>query len=313
MLQYGHIARSHGADFVPMHAESTSQVSCVSPVRRVMYESHIVSQFFREWGYKDGLNDAVKGNFGKHKPVSLLGNMQNPFDAFFGDVAVQKGARFQLIEFKQDRKSFNDEVTSEKDNRVALFYHLETDSDCRKFSYLGHAAGYVENNVLRLDPYYLTAKGLTKKDYSGKKESEYFHDFDSYYQMWNSPIEANESNVGLDAYDFKRYVECMYKHLGTNAYGVLLIYREVKKKNKEENDCKNKSDTKAKPKYELVPFYGSIDQMLDKLHTAFAALKSVRTTEEQDLSHFFKDEPPSSPTQTANAVQNMVANRPGVK
>lgn len=135
-----------------------------------MYESHIVCQFFREWGYNDGHSAGMKGLSRKVNPVSMLGHMQNKFDSFFGDVSITDSFRFLLVEFKQDREGFAKEVTAAKKNRSRLYQHLSTDQVCLELSYLAHVAGYVENDVLRLDPYYLSRANCLKR-ITGKKQN----------------------------------------------------------------------------------------------------------------------------------------------
>lgn len=135
-----------------------------------MYESHIVFQFFREWGFSDGHAAAMNRLSGRGKTVSMLGNMQNKFDLFFGDVAITNSYRFQLIEFKQDSEGFAKEVTAAKEKRSKLYQHLSTDQVCLELSYLAHVAGYVENDVLRLDPYYLSRANCLKR-ITGKKQN----------------------------------------------------------------------------------------------------------------------------------------------
>ncbi|WP_043005169.1 hypothetical protein [Comamonas testosteroni] len=225
-----------------------------------MYESHIVCQFFREWGFKDGVAASEKSSKGKAECISMLGNMQNKFDAVFGDVALSHLTRFQLIEFKQVAQGFKDEVRQGKKNRSALYEHLKKNEPCRKLSVQGHVAGYVEDNVMRLDPYHVLCAGKPPKIIPPKLQ-KLFNDFDSYYKLWNQPSGNGQLNVGLDSDQFKAYLHCMYHHLGTNEAGVLLIYNEKKK--------------------ELVPFYGSIKGLIDDLVTTFPELQAIVTNAPQ--------------------------------
>lgn len=221
-----------------------------------MYESHVVCQFFREWGFKDGVAASEKSRNGKAESISMLGNMQNKFDAVFGDVALSHLTRFQLIEFKQVAQGFKDEVRQGKKNRSALYEHLQIDEPCRKLSVQGHVAGYVKDNVLRLDPYHVLCAGTPPKVIPTKLQ-KFFNDFDSYYELWNQPTGNGQLNVGLDLAQFEQYVSCMYQHLGTNEAGVLQIYNE--KKNK------------------VVSFYGSIKDLIDDLVLAFPELERMVT------------------------------------
>lgn len=221
-----------------------------------MYESNIVCHFFREWGYRDGLAAAEKFCTGNIEHVSMLGNMQNKFDAVFGDVALTSRTRFQLIEFKQEAKGFKDEVKQGKKNRAALYDHLQKDESCRKLSVQGHVAGYVKDNVLRLDAYHVMCAG-TPPEQIPPKLQKLFNDFHSYYERWNPQSSSGQLDVGLDSDQFKQYVHCMYQHLDTNKEGVLLIFSE--KKN------------------EPVHFYGSIKRLIKDLLAAFKKLENIDT------------------------------------
>ena len=222
-----------------------------------MYESHIVCQFYREWGYLDGLAVAEAG-IQDEPPISILGNMQNKFDAFFGDTALTNFSRYQLIEFKQDAKGFQKEVMSGKHNRAVLFTHLQKDEQCRQLSYRGHVGGYVEDNTLLFDPYYVL--GAANSEHALKQDvpADLFHDFASYYRSWHTPDSNGILQVGLSALDFFRYVHCMYQHLPKDSKGILLIYNEDKK--------------------QLVPFYGSIKSLIKQMIKAFKAAIELQTS-----------------------------------
>ena len=221
-----------------------------------MYESHIVCHFFRHWGYRDGYAAAEAGS--KNAPhISMLGNMQNKFDSFFGDMSLTDSTRFQLMELKQDEGGFVKEVMGGKFHRGALFEHLLIDDKCRKLSYLGHVGGYVSNNVIRVDPYFALGLDNSQSALKSNIPNSCFHDFDSYYASWHAANEDGALQVGLNASDFYDYVTCMYQHLKTDAEGVLLVY------NKEKN--------------ELTPFHGSITELIAELIRAFKMLAKVKT------------------------------------
>lgn len=221
-----------------------------------MYESHIVSHFFRKWGFRDGLATANNTHNGDIDDVSMLGNMQNKFDAVFGDVALSSRTRFQLIEFKQEAKGFAEEVKQGKKNRTALHAHLKNCGNCLNLSLQGHVAGYVDGHVLRLDPYHALCDGLSlsqiESTYPGRA-----YDFDTYYDLWNPQSGNAQLNVGLDSDQFTTYVNCMYQHLETDELGVLQIF----------------SEKKNAP----VPFYGSVKGLIDDLLVAFANLENIAT------------------------------------
>ncbi|GEQ77570.1 hypothetical protein CTTA_4575 [Comamonas testosteroni] len=221
-----------------------------------MYESHSVCHFFREWGFREGLAAAEKHSEGNFERVSMLGNMQNKFDAVFGDVALTNQTRFQLIEFKQDAEGFAEEVKQGKKNRTALHAHLQTDITCRELSLQGHVAGYVEGNVLRLDPYYALCAGLSLSQIQ-TSYMDLAKDFDAYYDLWNPQSGNVQLHAGLDSVDFKDYVKCMYQHLETDAFGVLQIF----------------SEKKNAP----VPFYGSVKGLIADLLAAFTELEKIVT------------------------------------
>lgn len=227
-----------------------------------MYESHIVCQFFREWGFRDGLT-AAKDGPDSHKPISILGNMQNKFDAFFGDVAISDQFQFKLIEFKREIAGFGKEVsTSKKNSRGPLYRSLCRDEECLNLSYKGHAGAYEYNNVLRIDPYHPLVAGVTVKESKGQVYESLYNDFDSYYQRWNANAENEECEVGLNASDFYKYVACMYGHLDEQSTGYILI--------------------RHKKRQVTLPFEGYIKGMIRDLAAVIPELASLLPKTPQD-------------------------------
>lgn len=194
-----------------------------------MYESHFACYFFRYWGYLEG-----KQSHGMSEP--LLGNMQNPFDALFGDVVGQSNQRFFIIEFKRNRRDFFDEVNekSGKPHRSRLYQHLKIDSDCRDISRVGHFGGYPnEHDQLTFEPYAhcmvpiqsqqdITQKIVLRDEASEPLEFRAWHGgFTAFYkQLTAYPPTMSQAVPGFFTYglgitreQLEQYVECMYQHL----------------------------------------------------------------------------------------------------
>jgi len=194
-----------------------------------MYESHFTCHFFRYWGFLEGRN--------KEQMVEpLLGNMQNPFDALFGDIVGQTEGRFFIIEFKRDRKDFASEVKekSGKAHRRELYRHLREDTTCRDISRLGHFGGYPnESDQLCFEPYaHCMAPMQSPRNISdeiilndvafGPLGARSWHvDFSTLYKQlthYDSTMSAQAPGSFSDGLEIthdqlEEYVACMYNHL----------------------------------------------------------------------------------------------------
>ncbi|HDS1218220.1 hypothetical protein ABE583_15945 [Stenotrophomonas sp. TWI143] len=195
-----------------------------------MFESHYVCYFFMQWGYMQGLRRVPLEH-------ALLGNMQNDFDAKFGDVCGEAGARFFIIEFKSDRKLFRTEVgTSGKLHRSRLYQHLRHDGRCRDLANLGHFGCYpVEGQSLAFEPYahcpapqlsraeLLEAGLATSADspWNQLNYQDWVIDFQTFYQkvvlsgdeMNAYHTDSFKTGLGLSRPQLEEYVRCMYEHL----------------------------------------------------------------------------------------------------
>ena len=165
------------------------------------YESHLVSEFFRQIGQlevaqiyetelrtkaQELLNAMVdeqkvalrKNAFKELKTLlhfqetppagqlaKLVGNAQNPLDHLVGDVLGQTvPGRYFIIEFKRYAHGFVDEVslTLGKPDRVALIEHLLVDRDCQALSHLGHLGAYWDGGEIVFGGYFELAMQMGK-------------------------------------------------------------------------------------------------------------------------------------------------------
>jgi len=164
----------------------------------------------------------------------LLGNMQNPFDALFGDVVGENDGRFFIIEFKRTRDGFKAEISKNgKEDRRNLYEHLREDKDCTDLAFVGHFGGYpTESNQLAFEPYAQCMlpdvsrreqliSALLSQQSRPVEPRRYKLDFASLYQNLTvshsvPPVLPNgffSSGLGLTKDQLEKYVACMYQHL----------------------------------------------------------------------------------------------------
>ncbi len=205
------------------------------------YESHLVGLFMQMWGRREGMGT---------EPASLLNNAQNPFDHLLGDICGEVRSRYFLMEFKESRKGFYEEVkpNSAKPHRTALYAHLKSDLRCRRIARFGHFAGYLsdETNELAFEPYAHSIATIKAKeevtsaclqlDYQWE-ELEYRSwtmNFNALYDSLHTPDLTLfgqsspwlfASGLGVPEADLEEYVKCMYSHLQymEQDEGVLLL------------------------------------------------------------------------------------------
>lgn len=248
-----------------------------------MYESHYVCHFFRLWGAKEGAK-------GISPDTPLLGNMQNDFDAKFGDVAGKSGCRYFLIEFKANRAGFKNEVSGAKAklHREKLYQHLINDRQCRDLARIGHFAAYPDSRLdyLQFEPYahsiapISTINGIAEKiiiDDDPWHELDYtsfFCGFDQIYEaLTNRDCQYSETSpgfyqegLGLTKDQMKQYVNCMYSHLkqGVDKHGQVVL------------------GVVDPATGAFVSFIGSLDDLVHKLQTYFVAMeRSIRNQNNQ--------------------------------
>ena len=192
------------------------------------YESQLVGLFMQLWGRREGSDS---------EPATILTNAQNPFDSWFGDICGAVRHRYFLIEFKQTRAGFLDEVKpgSAKPHRTALYQHLRTDEVCRKIARFGHFAAYQsDSNLLAFEPYAhsiaprrLKAELIDDSLSSAVPTFEldytaWTHNFGKFYDALNecdltlyheSSPWLFRNGLGIPEADLEDYVLCMYSHL----------------------------------------------------------------------------------------------------
>ncbi|MEI2429256.1 hypothetical protein RDV84_22785 [Lysobacter yananisis] len=197
------------------------------------YESNYVCHFFRLWGNLEAASRVAP-------KYSLLGNMQNDFDAKFGDVCGDANNRFFLIEFKRSRKGFSEEVSKPggKIHRIALYEHLRLDATCRQIARQGHFGCYPSSSgSLVFEPYahcpaaiktkiQIVTEVLLKPAFASINELDHQAwecGFPKFYEQitdYDSTISDNfpgffENGLGITSEHLKTYVSCMYDHLQT--------------------------------------------------------------------------------------------------
>ncbi|QRP62828.1 hypothetical protein I6J77_11870 [Rhodanobacter sp. FDAARGOS 1247] len=207
------------------------------------YESNYVCHFFRLWGNRE----AATGDLADD---SLLGNMQNDFDAKFGDVCGDANSRFFFIEFKRLRKGFCEEVSKSmgKTHRVALYEHLRRDSTCRQIARQGHFGCYPDRSgSLVFEPYAHCPAAIKTKEqivdeiFSSPRVTSYneldhqawkcgfpkFHEQITSYDLSQCKVVPGffAKGLGISAEHLKMYVSCMYQHLQTtvDSSGVTIL------------------------------------------------------------------------------------------
>jgi predicted transcriptional regulator YdeE len=247
-----------------------------------MYESHYACHFFRLWGGKD---------FGQPNKAKLLGNMQNPFDGFFGDINGDVNKRYFIIEFKLERKGIWDEVKSkkEKPHRNALFKKLFSNESSRMLSHVGHFAAYEEQKNLRLEPY--VDASIPEKKYAADQEKilvkidnlkklntlpQGFRivgrtiSFDAFHSL----ITESDNSISSEFPNFYKYGlgwtrQQLSQYVTEEMYGHLV---QGKVKN---NSKTTDSDTEVlmlgmhNENGEFKAVIGNVEEIIEKLHMAF--------------------------------------------
>jgi hypothetical protein len=238
-----------------------------------MFESNYTCHFFRLWGYEEGKTGVPLRD-------ALLGNMQNDFDAKFGDVCGAVGTRFFIIEFKASRQGFQDEISpSGKIHRGYLYDHLRTDAFCRSIARQGHFGAYAEtNHQLFFEPYAHCVADIKSKAEIIEEQldglAKPWHELN--YQAWvldfsnfftsvterNSDLSESQlgfftKGLGITSSHLAEYIECMYQHLepviDDSGKSILGAYAPLTGK--------------------FIAFEGSTTELVNRLHDFFEELK----------------------------------------
>ncbi|WP_227107769.1 hypothetical protein [Chromobacterium rhizoryzae] len=238
-----------------------------------MFESNYTCHFFRRWGYEEGRK-------GIPLEDALLGNMQNDFDAKFGDVCAEIGVRYFIIEFKRNREEFSKEVSpSGKIHRAHLYQHLRHDSYCRSIARQGHFGAYADaKHQLLFEPYaHCPTAAQTKEEILAKQFSAVmpWHELDNqawisnFNEFYRSIAEVGsdlcdatpgffEKGLGITMSHLEEYIQCMYQHLESI-----------------ENDSGESILGAFSPLTgKFVAFNGSIGELVSHLHRFFEEMKS---------------------------------------
>lgn len=173
----------------------------------MLYESTLVGAFNYLWGYSD-----AKSN--RPSTPALISNAQNPIDSLLGDLIGNVGGRYFLIEFKQLRNGFFDEVhsASAKASRTALYAHIRHDPMCRELARTGHFAAWAAADNLIFAPYAHTVG-------RGSFDNGYVHELDHpSYEIYFEAFYAKICTTNLDPFYMENLV---YAHgLGISAAGM---------------------------------------------------------------------------------------------
>lgn len=179
----------------------------------MLYESTLVGAFNYLWGYFD-----ARANL--PSMPALISNSQNPLDSLLGDLIGNVDGRYFLIEFKQQRNGFFDEVhsASAKQSRKALYAHLRHDSTCRQLARTGHFAAWATTDLI-FAPYAHTVGpgSLANGDYHELDYKSFETDFQSFYgEICNKNQEPFYMNnlvfahgLGISAAGMHEYLECV--------------------------------------------------------------------------------------------------------
>ena len=242
-----------------------------------MFESNYTCHFFRLWGYEEGKK-------GIQPQDALLGNMQNDFDAKFGDVCAEVGVRYFIIEFKADREGFRKEVSpSGKMHRAHLYQHLRKDATCRAIARQGHFGAYADSRrQLVFEPYaHCVAATQSKSEIAAERLSqnpEPWHELN--YQGWISDFkklyrsiaEAGadlselapgfyKDGLGITKAHLEDYIQCMYQHL----------------EYVEDGSGESILGAYSPATGEFVAFKASLSQLVGRLHSFFAEMRAGQT------------------------------------
>jgi hypothetical protein len=252
-----------------------------------MFESNYTCHFFRLWGYQEGKTGVPLRD-------ALLGNMQNDFDAKFGDVCGAVGTRFFIIEFKASRQGFQDEISpSGKIHRGYLYDHLRTDAFCRSIARQGHFGAYAEtNHQLFFEPYAHCVADIKSKAEIIEERldglAEPWHELN--YQSWvldvsdfymsvterNSDLSESHPGffavgLGITKSHLESYIQCMYEHLESfeDDFGQSILGAFSPQTGK------------------FVAFNGSIDELVNRLHAFFEEMKASQNYDPSSESQSF--------------------------
>jgi hypothetical protein len=242
-----------------------------------MFESNYTCHFFRLWGYEEGKK-------GIPLKDALLGNMQNDFDAKFGDVCAEVGSRYFIVEFKRNRAGFKKEISSAgKPHRAYLYQHIRDDRRCYSISRVGHFGAYADSqHQLVFESYaHCPADNMTEAQIWADRLSHApipWHamnyplrclDFNDFFQsIANVDSEMSEGNpdffkkgLGVTKSHLEEYIHCMYQHL------------ESVQDDTGESVIGAFSPSTGK----FVAFTGSITELIKRLHQFFAEMKSSQS------------------------------------
>lgn len=113
-----------------------------------LYESALVGAFNYLWGHRDA-------ELRKPCRPPILANAQNPLDRLLGDAIAQVAGRYFIVEFKQAKQGFSDEVRGAraKASRKRLYAHLWESRDCQQLARFGHFAAYLQDDELAIQRY----------------------------------------------------------------------------------------------------------------------------------------------------------------
>jgi hypothetical protein len=185
-----------------------------------LYESNLVCHFFRHWGWLENEDKAPL----PQPPAAMLGNMQNPFDSFFGDVGISSGGRFVLIEFKRSREGVAIECgngNGSKADRRALVTHLEKDVECHDLSRKAHLCAYLTpQEQLLFEPYYQAAQPVLGTAFYHLHRTDFFMAQLTTITLYEALTISDDKRtargrglqIGVSSEQLRDYVKCMYDH-----------------------------------------------------------------------------------------------------
>jgi hypothetical protein len=251
-----------------------------------MYESHYACHFFRLWGGKDSSHNSK---------ATLLGNMQNPFDEFFGDVNGDANNRYFIIEFKLKRRGIWDEI-AEKPHRKALTAELFLGKELRMLSHVGHFAAYPKDENLRFEPYLNATIPLKTYVKNEEKISNIIDELNKNntlpqgfqvfgrtisFDVFHSFITENNNSIssvfpGFYEFGLGWTKEQLSQYVNKAMYAHLVVGKvENKKKKDGANDDAVLMLGTYKQDGTFIGLVGNIEEIILKLHLAFEQIKLI--------------------------------------
>lgn len=151
----------------------------------------------RRWGWEES---SKLPDFSAVANDALMLNAQNIYDLLFGDLAGSIDGHFFIAEFKQNRAGFASEL-EEKELRKTMVAHMKDPkgADCRELGLQAHFAIYPDGIDYAVEPYFDAVDPAKKPS----KVSSFKNFFTA----------IHEGKLGLQEYDFYRYMECVLANL----------------------------------------------------------------------------------------------------